>query len=166
MSGRSESSPGELADRTLEIQRLFGAPREQVFAAWTDPLQITQWWGPKGFTTTTLEMEVKPGGRWRFIMHAPDGTDYDNRITYLEVIRPEKLFYEHGTDKDDDPDRFHTTVNFTEKDGGTLVTLSTVLATVEQCEAKKRFGAVELGYETLECLAEHLAKMSANLQPQ
>ena len=68
-------------------------PPARVFDAWTDPEQVVQWWGPRGFTTTTHNMEVKPGGVWRFIMHGPDGRDYQNKITYLEVARPERLVY-------------------------------------------------------------------------
>jgi uncharacterized protein YndB with AHSA1/START domain len=65
----------------------------RVFDAWTDPKQITQWWGPAGFTTTTDEMGVKPGGVWRFVMHGPDGTDYKNKIVFIEVVRLERLVY-------------------------------------------------------------------------
>jgi uncharacterized protein YndB with AHSA1/START domain len=70
------------------LTRTFDAPRELVFNAWTDPKQITQWWRLTGFTTTTHEMDVKPGGVWRFVMHGPDGTDYKNKIVFIEVVRP------------------------------------------------------------------------------
>ena len=84
-------APASTADREILLTRIFDAPRELVFNAWTDPKQIVQWWGPRGFTTTTYEMDVKPGGVWRFVMHGPDGRDYENRITFDEVVRPEDV---------------------------------------------------------------------------
>ncbi|HZV64467.1 MAG TPA: SRPBCC domain-containing protein [Telluria sp.] len=54
------------------------------------------WWGPTGFTTTTFEHTLKVGGRWGFIMHGPDGTDYSNRIVYTEIVRPQRPAYKGG----------------------------------------------------------------------
>jgi uncharacterized protein YndB with AHSA1/START domain len=71
--------------------RLLHAPRELVFSAFTDPRHLAQWWGPNGFTTTTHSFEFRPGGVWRFVMHGPDGRDYQNRITYDEIVRPERI---------------------------------------------------------------------------
>ena len=64
------------ADREIVATRVFDAPRDLVFRMWTDPAHIVHWWGPNGFTTTIHEMDVRPGGMWRFIMHGPDGVDY------------------------------------------------------------------------------------------
>jgi uncharacterized protein YndB with AHSA1/START domain len=75
----------EPADRQIVTTRVLDAPRELVFKMWTDPEHIVQWWGPKGFTTTTYSMDVRPGGVWRFVMHGPDGTDYQNKITRLTM---------------------------------------------------------------------------------
>ena len=71
-----ENNAGSTADREVVISRLLNAPRELVFKAWTDQQHISQWWGPTGFTTTTSEMNVAPGGVWRFVMHGPDGMDH------------------------------------------------------------------------------------------
>src|SRR5580700_6172332 len=65
----------------------FDAPRELVFAAWTDPKHLSQWWGPNGFTTTTSSFDFRPGGIWRFVMHGPDGRDYQNRVTSTRSCR-------------------------------------------------------------------------------
>jgi hypothetical protein len=51
-----------------------------------DPWQVGQWWGPKGFTTTILEMDLRAGGKWRLILHGPDGTNYPNEMTFTEVV--------------------------------------------------------------------------------
>jgi uncharacterized protein YndB with AHSA1/START domain len=83
------------ADREMVITRVINAPRALVFKAWTKPAHIGNWWGPRGFTTTTHSMDVRPGGEWRFVMHGPDGTDYQNRIVDLEVVEPERLVYDH-----------------------------------------------------------------------
>lgn len=143
-------------DREITLTRVFNAPRERVFDAYTDAGKVTQWWGPRGFTTTTHEIDVRVGGRWRFTMHGPDGTDYPNRIVYREIVRPERLAYDHSGDEDNDPFGFQVTVTFADLGGRTELTQHMVLATAEQREATVRFGAIELGYQTLDRLAEHL----------
>ena len=146
------------ADREIVMTRVFDAPRELVFDAYTDPKHIAEWWGPNGFTTTVHEMDVRPGGVWRFMMHGPDGKDWPNRIVYREVVRPERLEFEHGSDVEDDPHRFQVTITFTEEEGGTRLTQRSVLLTAEQRAYVIGFGAVELGKQTLERFAAHLAK--------
>jgi uncharacterized protein YndB with AHSA1/START domain len=94
------SNRSETADREIVHSRLLNAPREMVFAAWTDPKQVVQWWGPRGFTTTNQEMAVTAGGVWRFVMHGPDGRDYKNKIVFTEVVRPERLVYRHAGEED------------------------------------------------------------------
>jgi uncharacterized protein YndB with AHSA1/START domain len=147
-----------LSDREIVMTREFDAPRELVFAAYTNPEHIPQWWGPRGFTTTIHEMDVKPGGVWRFIMHGPDGTDYDNKIVYSEIVKPERLVYDHGSDKEDDPGKFHVTVTFADEGDRTQLTMRMLFASTEARDAMIEFGAVEGGNQTLERLAEHLAK--------
>jgi uncharacterized protein YndB with AHSA1/START domain len=95
-----------LLDREIVLSRVFNAPRELVFKAWTEAAHISQWFGPKGFVTTTHEMDVRVGGRWRFDMKAPNGTVYTNRVVYLEIKEPELLVFEHGVDQDNDPGKF------------------------------------------------------------
>ena len=78
------------------VMRELDAPRDLVFEAWADPRHLSQWWGPDGFTTSTSAFDMRPGGVWRFVMHGPDGRDYDNRITFDEIVRPEFIRYHHG----------------------------------------------------------------------
>jgi uncharacterized protein YndB with AHSA1/START domain len=127
MAANAESS----ADREIVIARLIDAPPARVFDAWTDPQQVVQWWGPRGFTTTTSKMDVKPGGLWGFVMHGPDGRDYQNRITYLEVVKPERLVYKHGGDEDLEPVSFQTTVTFVPQGSKTMVTMLAVFPTAK-----------------------------------
>jgi uncharacterized protein YndB with AHSA1/START domain len=74
--------------RAIVGTREFAAPRALVFSAWTDPKHLAQWWGPFGFTTTTFSFDFRPGGVWRFVMHGPDGRDYQNRVTFEEIVPP------------------------------------------------------------------------------
>jgi uncharacterized protein YndB with AHSA1/START domain len=95
-------------EREIVLSRVIAAPRFRVFQAFTDPSQITRWFGPEGFTTETLEIDIREGGRWRFVYTGPDGTRWENRMVFLRVDAPRLLEMEHGSDVDDDPARFHT----------------------------------------------------------
>ena len=79
------------ADREIHIERVFDAPRDRVFAAYTDPQLIPQWWGPHDTTTVVDQMDVRPGGSWRFVMRSPDGSETGFRGTYREVTPPERI---------------------------------------------------------------------------
>ena len=156
-------SPASTADREIVLTRTFDAPRELVFDAWTDTKQIVQWWGPTGFTTTTDELEVKPGGVWRFVMHGPDGTDYKNKIVFIEVVRPERLVYRHAGDAETDPVRFHVTVTFAAQGSKTRLTMASIFETAEERNrVVEKYGAIEGGKQTLSRLAEHLARLKEN----
>ena len=144
-------------DRELVLSRVFDAPRALVFKMWTDPAHVMKWFGPRGFSCTLHEMDVRVGGRWRFDMTAPDGTLYPNRVEYLEIVPDERLVFDHGRDLDDDPERFRVTVTFDEQaNKKTVVTLRQLHPTKAQRDAKMGFGAVELGNQTMDKLAEHL----------
>jgi uncharacterized protein YndB with AHSA1/START domain len=79
------------SDTELVIERVFDAPRELVWKATTDPKAIPQWWGPRGFETIVDKMDVRPGGQWRFIHRAPDGSEYGFRGEYREVVPVERI---------------------------------------------------------------------------
>lgn len=98
--------------RSIIGTREFDAPRDLVFSVFTDPKHLAQWWGPDGFTTTTSAFEFCPGGVWRFVMHGPDGRDYQNRITFDEIIAPERIAYRHSGGDDVEPVQFATTITF------------------------------------------------------
>ena len=151
-------SAAKAADRELIITRLLNAPRELVFAAWTDPKHLAEWWGPKGFTNTTHEINVRPGGLWRFIMHGPDGTNFDNYVRFLEVVEGERLVFDQGSRADDV--MHSSSIVLEDADGGTLVTLRVIFPTrVRRDEVVKKFNAIEGGNQTLARLAEHLRTM-------
>jgi uncharacterized protein YndB with AHSA1/START domain len=96
----------ETDPRSIVATRVLDAPRELVFSAWTDQKHLAQWWGPNGFTTTTYAFDFRAGGVWRFVMHGPDGRDYENRITFDEIVEPERIVYHHGGGDDVEPVQF------------------------------------------------------------
>ena len=147
------------ADREIGTTRLFEAPRALVWQAWTDPAHVAQWWGPQGFTNTVHQMDVRPGGVWRLTMHGPDGVDYPNRITFIEVVPPERLVYLHTDDADPPGQQFHMTVTFAERDGKTELSMTALFATAEERnKVAEEHGAVEGMHQTLDRLAAFLAQ--------
>lgn len=147
------------ADREIVLSRLLNAPRELVFAAWTDPTQVVQWWGPQGFSTTTREMSVTPGGVWRFVMHGPDGHDYKNKIVFMEVVKPELLVYRHAGEDETDDVRFHVTVTFEAQGRKTLLTMRSLFETAQERDhVVTKYGAIEGGIQHLGRLAEFVER--------
>lgn len=144
----------------LNIVREFQAPRELVWEAWTDPKHLVHWWGPPGTKYTIHEMNLKPGGLWRYIMHVPGGHDFPNRMLYTEVIQPEFLSYEHGSDIENDPNKFFVTVKFETKGKGTEVKTNMTFATAEQLkEVIEKYGALEVHRQSMVVLDEYLKTM-------
>jgi uncharacterized protein YndB with AHSA1/START domain len=75
----------------IVIERVFDAPRELVWKAWTEAEHVAQWWGPQGMTTRVDELDLRPGGNWRYVMLRPDGSEYPQRGTFREIVAPEKI---------------------------------------------------------------------------
>ena len=78
---------------SITIKRTFNAPRDLLWKAWSDPEQAKQWWGPKGFTLPFLEMDQRPGGKWRAMMRSPDGKEMWQHGVYREIVPPGKTVY-------------------------------------------------------------------------
>lgn len=143
------------ADREVVVSRVFDAPPELVFSAFTEREHVENWWVPAG--TTIHEWDPIPGGLWRYSMPAPDGTQLPFRIKFIEIARPTKLVYDYATDADLAPDPVRTTVTFDEQDGKTRVTLQLVFATAAAYQEALKYGAVGGAKMALEALAKHLA---------
>jgi uncharacterized protein YndB with AHSA1/START domain len=79
------------ADREIHTERVFNAPRDRVFAVYLDPELIPEWWGPRDTTTVVDQMDVRPGGSWRFVMRDSDGSESGFRGTYREITPPERI---------------------------------------------------------------------------
>src|SRR5262245_40154718 len=88
--------PTKTKSAEIKLYRVLNAPLSAVWDAWTDREQVGQWWGPRGFTLTTHDRDLKSGGIWKYTMHGPDGVNYENFTKYLEVEKHKKLVYDHG----------------------------------------------------------------------
>ncbi len=120
----AKSSTLSASDRELVITRNFDAPREIVWKAWTDPEQMKQWSAPHGFTIPVSEGELRPGGKWRACMVAPDGKELWLGGTYREIVAPERLVFTHSWDTEGGVPGHETTVTVTlvERSGKTEMT--------------------------------------------
>jgi len=157
-------SKNDTTDREIIITRDFDAPRELVWQAMTDPERVVKWWGPRGFTTTIEEMNVRPGGIWKHVMHGPDGTNYPNHNIFTEVVAPKRIVYTLGGGREGAPRvEAVTTWTFDALEAAkTRVTIHMVFPTAQiRDTVVKEYGAIEGGKQTLARLSEELAKFQA-----
>lgn len=150
MAARSKSN-------VLAITRVYDAPLQSVWEAWTVPEEVAQWWGPRGFTLTTHSHDLRTGGHWHYTMHGPDGTDYENTTQYLEVVQVQRMVYDHGGHRDRPP-LFRVTALFTERDGRTRLDLSMAFATPEIAQEMQGFIRKAGGESTWDRLGEYLGR--------
>ena len=139
----------------IAITRVYDAPVQLVWDAWTDPEQVAQWWGPRGFTLTTHSKDLRPGGSWVYTMHGPDGVDYPNMTRYIEVEPCSRLVYDHGAN-DHQPPMFRVTVAFTDVAGKTRMDMRMTFPTPEAAREAKKFIRKAGGNSTWDRLAEYL----------
>ncbi len=127
-----------------------------VFEAFTEVRHLSQWWGPEGFTTTTRAFEFRVGGVWDFVMHGPDGTDYQEWISWTEIVPSERIAMLHGAARDD-PNAFQSAVTFTPDGPATRIEMRTVFPSKElREEAAEKYHAVEGAQQTLRNLAAYV----------
>ncbi|TGK29440.1 SRPBCC domain-containing protein [Leptospira gomenensis] len=120
----------------MVIVRIFDAPRELVFKAWTEPERLMSWWGPKDFSSPGCKLEPRVGGKYHFGMRSPEGQEFWSSGKFLEFVPPEKIvFTDHFADKDgnpvpasyygmpDFPEELIVSVHFEELDGKTKMTV-------------------------------------------
>jgi uncharacterized protein YndB with AHSA1/START domain len=152
--------PAANKSNEIRITRIYDVPVKAVWDAWTDPAQVAQWWGPRGFTLTTHSKDLRPGGTWKYTMHGPDGTDYPSTTRYLEVEKHAKLVYDHGG-SDDRPPMFRVTVLFSEVNGKTKMEMTMALPSPEAADETRKFIKKAGGDATWDRLAEYLEKRSS-----
>lgn len=140
----------------LEVHstRTIKAPRERVFAAWTDPDQLARWWGPKGFTNTIHRFELKPEGIWDFTMHGPNGQDFHNTCVFKRIEAPGYLEFDHLKEMH----FYKAMVTFTEVAEGTRIDWVMRFDTVEELAPIRHFIA--------QANEENMAKLQALLDDQ
>jgi len=147
-----------VVDRQIVLMRLFDAPTPAVFALWTDESHLERWWGPDGFTISVDEFDAGPGGRWRFTMHGPDGTDHPNLIDYDEIVPDERLVYTRSNPADPSDPPFRSIVTFDDLDGKTVLSLRNVFeSTGARDLVVEKYHAIEGGNQTLARLGALLA---------
>ncbi len=149
--------PVKNSSSEIRLTRVYDAPVQAVWEAWTVPEEVAQWWGPRGFTLTTHSRDLRAGGHWHYTMHGPDGTDYENTTQYLEVDPQARLVYDHGGHRDRPP-LFRVTALFTGQEGGTRLELSFRFATPEIAAEMRGFIRKAGGESTWDRLAEHVGR--------
>lgn len=143
----------DTSDREIVSTRVFDAPREVVFRAWSDAKHLARWWGPKGFTNTFEEFDFRVGGMWRFVMHGPNRVDYPNESVFLEVDKPERIVFQHISEP-----HFKATITFEEQGEKTLLTWRMLFDSAEEYNRVKVY-AVPGNLENLDKLEVELARM-------
>ncbi len=156
--GRDAAGGSATAEREIVISRVIDAPPELVFEAFTEVRHLSQWWGPDGFTTTTRAFEFRAGGEWVFVMHGPDGTDYQEWIAWTEIAPPERIELLHGESRGD-PNAFESVITFAPDGAATRIEMRTVFPTKElRDQAVEKYRAIEGGQQTLSSLAAYVTR--------
>lgn len=141
----------EQTNRELTLIRVFKAPRELVFKAWTDEKLLAQWWGPRGFTTPIAELDARPGGKLTVVMEDDQGliakgSRYPMEGAFEEVVEPERLVYTSSALMNGKPIiENRVEVTFEEQDGNTTMTLH-VVVTHATAEAEAPLSGMEAGW--------------------
>jgi len=152
MTARNEASDGEIV-----CARIIGRPRDEVFAAFSDPARLAQWWGPAGFTNRFHQFDFRPGGAWRFTMQGADGATYEMDQQFTEVVRPERIVLRHFQQAHE----FTLTMTFAAQQGGTAVTWAMRFDDPAEGEKLRTF-LLRANEENLDRLAAHLALTTQN----
>jgi uncharacterized protein YndB with AHSA1/START domain len=142
MMAINDLAPG---DQVIVISRVFDAPRELVFEAFTDPDHVAEFWGPKSTTTTACAVDLRVGGEFRVEMQGPDGTTYPCTGVYREIVAPERIVYDSTSDDSNPcgaglPPRSVVTLTFTAEDDRTKLTIHTLLQSVTDRDAAVKGG--------------------------
>jgi uncharacterized protein YndB with AHSA1/START domain len=168
------TAPGRTGRETV-FTRSFDAPRETVFAAWTEPKKLARWWGPHAMTNPVCEIDLRPGGRYRIVMRGPNGVEYPLKGELREVRRPERLVL--TMDAEEHPAEWHqalranrragsseeglravVTVTFAERSGRTKVTIVNEYESVQTRNAVVKMGSNDGWAQSLERLEWLLAR--------
>jgi uncharacterized protein YndB with AHSA1/START domain len=156
-AGGSADGP---AEREVVITRVFDAPRDLVFRAWTDSVQVARWWGPASFTNPVCELDARPGGAWRIVMRGPDGNEYPCQGVYREVVRPERLVFTNDAVDDAGSPVLKglTSVTFEEDGAKTRMTMRTRAVAVVPY-ARAYLAGMEAGWtQSIDRLAAEFAR--------
>jgi uncharacterized protein YndB with AHSA1/START domain len=141
-------------DCEIVSSRIVNFPQELVFKAWTEPNHLKNWWGPKGFTNTFEEFDLRPGGRWKFVMHAPDKGNFQNECEFVKIEKPNEIAWIRISKP-----LFNIAATFEKiADNQTKIVFRMVFDTAEEC-GKLRPYVVDKNEENFDRLEGELAKM-------
>lgn len=168
------ATQNDVSDRELVIVREFAAPRALVWRVWTEPAHVAQWFGPRGFSTTVSASDLRTDGKWRYVMHGPDGSEYAFGGVFLEVVPLEKVVStdEFGSEYEKEmpgvelPKGMVVTTLFEDAGPGrTRVTIRVLHPTPEDKKKHEAMGVVAGWNSSFECLDEHLATQTGESKP-
>ncbi|PJZ55821.1 SRPBCC domain-containing protein [Leptospira barantonii] len=168
-----------IQDNKVTYKRYFDVPVDLVFEAWSVPEHLAEWWGPDGFTLTTLSMDFSNDGIWDFIMHGPDGHDYKNKIRFTDIQKPRHIHYKHLGDGEGHEDvnfesrilfeevgeghedvNFESRILFEEVGEGTNLIMEQIFSSKEELErVNQKYGAIEGAKQHIANLAKYLEKI-------
>jgi uncharacterized protein YndB with AHSA1/START domain len=168
MDARKNNSVAETADREIVLTRVFDAPRELVFKAWTDAEHLMRWWAPNGCSTSYCKVDLRPGGKFHYCMRLPEGREIWGMGIFREIVAPSRLVYTdsfadaqgnpvppaHYGMSASHPAESLVTVTFEAQEGRTRLTLRHAIPV----SVDERKGAEQGWGEMLERLAEDLAR--------
>jgi uncharacterized protein YndB with AHSA1/START domain len=145
------------------MERVFNAPRDLVFRAWSDPEILKEWWGPKGWTLPVCKVDFRPGGVWHYCMEGPGGEKSWGKGIYSEIVPPEKIVY---TDVFSDEDgntapgmpQMKISIDFVAEGGKTRVVSRTDFASKDELDSLVKMGMLEGAGETWDRLDEYLSR--------
>jgi len=149
------AEPGK---HSIIMTRDFGAPRDLVFRAFTDPSLIPRWWGPRGLTTVVDKMEVRPGGIWRYVQHDADGNEFGFHGVYHSIVSPEQIV--STIEFEGMPGHVGLeTVSLEDRNGGTRLVDLAVFQTVEDRDGMLQSGMESGAAETWDRFEELLISL-------
>ncbi len=147
-------------EREMRMSREFDAPRDLVFRAYTEPEHLKRWWGRAGSTLSVCEVDLRPGGAWRFVERQSDGEEYAFHGVYREVLRPEALTYTFVFDPIPDMESIDA-LTFEDLGGRTLLRGISTFPTAEALESMRESGMTDGMRESMDRLEERLRQMAA-----
>jgi uncharacterized protein YndB with AHSA1/START domain len=149
------------SEREIVMTRVFDAPRHLVFDAFSDPTLLRQWFGPRGWSLSTCDVDFRVGGRWRFVLRGPDGTEMGMRGQYREIDAPVRTVHSESFDEYSDAGESIVTSDFVEAGGATTLTATVLYPSREARDAVLAVGMPHGAAETYDRLAELLATTGA-----
>ncbi|WP_163410012.1 SRPBCC family protein [Flavobacterium ajazii] len=142
------------SENEIVSTRIVNFAQQLVYSAWTEPEHLKSWWGPKGFTNTFNEFDLRPGGKWNFIMHGPDKGNYANECEFLKVEKPDFLSWKRFSKP-----LFQVAVSFEKVlDNETKIIFKMIFDTPEECNKLKPY-VVDKNEENFDKLEAELSKM-------